>query len=75
MEEFNISKKMNLSLLPISCTGSAAMKISDKILSAESIDQDNLKAIQIANKNLKNDVNRLVENIIEAIEFLNKEED
>ncbi|WP_230453464.1 hypothetical protein [Mycoplasma capricolum] len=75
MEEFNISKKMNLSILPISCTGSAAMKISNEILSARSIDKDNLKAIQIANRNVKNNVKQLVENIIKAIEFLNKEED
>ncbi|MDO5041840.1 MAG: SIR2 family protein, partial [Peptoniphilus sp.] len=69
MEEFSISKDKNLVCLPIEYTGGAAKEIFESLSS-----NNNSEAVNIANERLEGDISSTVENIIEAVNLLNKED-
>lgn len=70
LEEFSVSMHKNLVCLPIEYTGGATKEIFKKLSS-----EDNFDAMAIANTKIEGDIASTVENIIKAVDLLNKEDD
>lgn len=69
LEEFSISKEKGLVCLPIGYTDGAAKEIFESLSST-----DNSEAVIIANKKIDGDISSTVENIIKAVNLMNKED-
>ena len=69
IEEFSISKEKGLVCLPIGYTGGTAKEIFENLSS-----NDNLEAVILANKKVDGDISLTVENIIKAVNLMNKED-
>ena len=73
MDEYELSKEHGLVCLPVGYTGGASKEIYDKII-RESTDDLIISAIKQANKHCTDDIYASVENILQAVKILNKEE-
>ncbi|QVK02458.1 hypothetical protein [Mycoplasma mycoides] len=68
IQEYHLAKQKGLTLFPISFTGGSAKQIFD--LEYPNNTEIVKKAFNLINNNSTNDVNKLVENILEAIKIL-----
>ena len=59
--------------MPIKYTGGAAKEIYDKI-NQEILDENIMNAIHLANKECNKDIEMSVNNIIQAVKILNRED-
>lgn len=73
MDEYELSKEHGLVCLPIKYTGGAAKEIYDKI-NQEFLDENIMNAIHLANKECNKDIEMSVNNIIQAVKILNRED-
>lgn len=73
MDEYEISKKHGLVCLPIEHTGGASKKIYDNIIK-EISDSNIINAINMANEQCDDDIDKFVKNIVNAVKMLNKED-
>ena len=69
LEEFSISKEKGLVCLPIGYTEGAAKEIFESLSS-----NDNSEAVIIANEKVDGDISSTAENIIKAVNLMNKED-
>ena len=69
LEEFSISKEKGLVCLPIGYTEGAAKEIFESLSS-----NDNSEAVILANERVNGDISSTVENIIKAVNLMNKED-
>ncbi|WP_428979663.1 SIR2 family protein [Ezakiella coagulans] len=73
MNEFELCKKHGLVCLPIKHTGGASEEIYKK--TTQEISDENIKsAIEQANKQCDGDIDMSIDNIVQAVKILNKEE-
>lgn len=73
MNEFELCKKHGLVWLPIKHTGGASEEIYKK--TTQEISDENIKsAIEQANKQCDGDIDMSIDNIVQAVKILNKEE-
>ena len=73
MDEYELSKEHGLVCLPIGYTGGASKEIYDKI-TRDLTDGLIMSAIEQANKQCTDNIDASVENILQAVKILNKEE-
>jgi hypothetical protein len=73
MDEYELSKEHGLVCLPMGYTGGASEEIYYKI-TQELTDDSIMSAIKQANKQCTDDIDASVENILQAVKILNKEE-
>lgn len=73
MDEYELSKEYGLVCLPIKYTGGASKEIYDKMIQ-EFTDENTITAIKQANKKCNGDIDMSVQNIVEAVKILNKED-
>lgn len=73
MDEYEVSKEHGLVCLPMEYTGGASKEIYYKI-TQELTDDLIMSAIEQANKQCTDDIDASVENILQAVKILNKEE-
>ncbi|MDG3348337.1 hypothetical protein MKN26_01815 [Streptococcus suis] len=69
LDEFSISKEKGLVCLPIGYTEGAAKEIFESLYS-----DDNSEAMITANEKVEGDISLTVENIIKAVNLMNKED-
>ncbi len=73
MDEYDLSKKYGLVCLPIGYTGGASKEIYNKMIQ-EMEDESIISAVKQANRQCDGDIDASVENIVQAVKILNKEE-
>ena len=73
MDEYDLSKEYGLVCLPIGYTGGASKEIYNNVLQ-EMDDEGVLNAVKQANEQCDGDMDASIENILQAVKILNKEE-